>query len=142
MKMNYILLIINAQKNYQNYPIIIKKIKRFFNVIFINYLQFITYVRQKHTLWNIKNIKLRRVKVSHYRFFKLKIRIRVAHLMSERSANYWIMQCGEHLLQIHAKERTRKRIVISKLYANFKQFFFLRSKDRRPPTTHENRQII
>lgn len=97
------------------HPIIIKKIKRFFNVIFIffnvifmNYLQFITYVRQKHTLWNIKNIKLRRVKVSHYRFFKLKIRIRVAHLMSERSANYWIMQCGEHLLQIHAKERTRK----------------------------------
>lgn len=50
------------------HPIIIKKIKRFFNVIFINYLQFITYVRQKHTLWNIKNIKLRRVKVSHYRF--------------------------------------------------------------------------
>lgn len=90
------------------HPIIIKKIKRFFNVIFINYLQFITYVRQKHTLRNIKNIKLRRVKVSHYRFFKLKIRIRVAHLMSERSANYWIMQCGEHLLQIHAKERTRK----------------------------------
>lgn len=45
--------------------------------------------------------------------------------MSERSANYWIMQCGEHLLQIHAKERTRKRIVISKLYANFKHFFFL-----------------
>lgn len=90
------------------HPIIIKKRKRFFNVIFINYLQFITYVRQKHTLWNIKNIKLRRVKVSHYRFFKLKIRIRVAHLMSERSANYWIMQCGEHLLQIHAKERTRK----------------------------------
>lgn len=87
------------------HPIIIKKIKRFFIVIFINYLQFITYVRQKHTLWNIK---LRRVKVSHYRFFKLKIRIRVAHLMSERSANYWIMQCGEHLLQIHAKERTRK----------------------------------
>lgn len=107
------------------HPILIKEIKRFFNVIFINYLQFITYVRQKHTLWNIKNIKLRRVKVSHYRFFKLKIRIRVAHLMSERSANYWIMQCGEHLLQIHAKERTRKRIVISKLYANFKQFFFL-----------------
>lgn len=90
------------------HPIIIKKIKRFFNVIFINYLQFITYVRQNHTLWNIKNIKLRRVKVSHYRFFKLKIRIRVAHLMSERSANYWIMQCAEHLLQIHAKERTRK----------------------------------
>lgn len=46
------------------HPIIIKKIKRFFNVIFINYLQFITYVRQKHTLWNIKNIKLRRVRKS------------------------------------------------------------------------------
>lgn len=30
--------------------------------------------------------------------------------MSERNANYWIMQCGEHLLQIHAKERTTKEL--------------------------------
>lgn len=30
--------------------------------------------------------------------------------MSERNANYWIMQCGEHLLQIHTKERTRKEL--------------------------------
>lgn len=37
------------------------------------------------------------------------------------------------------KRANQKRIVISKLYANFERFFFLRSKDRRPPTTHENR---
>lgn len=81
-------------------------------------------MRQKHTLWNIKNIKLRRVKVSHYRFFKLKIRIRVAHLMSERSELLDYAMWGAPAPN-SCKRANQKRIVISKLYANFKQFFFL-----------------
>lgn len=61
--------------------------------------------------------------------------------MSERNANYWIMQCGEHLLQIHAKERTRKELE-SQNYTSMiilSDFFFFRSMDRKPPTSHENR---
>lgn len=61
--------------------------------------------------------------------------------MSERNANYWIMQCGEHLLQIHAKERTTKELE-SQNYTSMiilSDFFFFRSMDRKPPTSHENR---
>lgn len=60
--------------------------------------------------------------------------------MSERNANYWIMQCGEHLLQIHAKERTRKELE-SQNYTSMiiLSDFFFRSMDRKPPTSHENR---
>lgn len=121
------------------HPIIKKKIKRFFNVIFINYLQFITYVRQNHTLWNIKNIKLRRIKVRNRRFFKTKNQntCSSSNVREERKLLDYAMWGAP--APNSCKRANQKRIVISKLYANFKQFFFLRSKDRRPPTTHENR---
>lgn len=63
--------------------------------------------------------------------------------MSERNANYWIMQCGEHLLQIHAKERTTKELE-SQNYTSMiiLSDFFFRSMDRKPPTSHENRLTV
>lgn len=63
--------------------------------------------------------------------------------MSERNANYWIMQCGEHLLQIHTKERTRKELE-SQNYTSMiiLSDFFFRSMDRKPPTSHENRLTV
>lgn len=82
-------------------------------------------MRQKHTLWNIKNIKLRRVKVRHRRFFKIKNQnmCSSSNVREERELLDYAMWGAP--APNSCKRANQKRIVISKLYANFKQFFFL-----------------